>query len=138
MLKLLKYMKKSTVPIIAIIALLFIQALCDLSLPDYTSNIVNVGIQQGGVENATPDIIRATEFEKILLFVAPENNQFVLDHYTKISKDSLTQNEYEKYLKKYPAIEREALYKLNKVDKETLILLNAALAKPSIIVYKMS
>ena len=46
MLKLLKYLKKSIVPIIIIIALVIIQAACDLSLPEYTSNIVNIGVQQ--------------------------------------------------------------------------------------------
>ena len=46
MLKLLKYLKKSIVPIIGIIALVIIQAACDLSLPEYTSNIVNIGVQQ--------------------------------------------------------------------------------------------
>ncbi|MFZ2539783.1 MAG: ABC transporter ATP-binding protein [Oscillospiraceae bacterium] len=138
MLKLLKYMKKSIVPIIAIVALLFVQAICDLSLPDYTSNIVNVGIQQGGVENATPDIIRKSEFEKILLFVDADKRQLVSDNYTVIRKESLSQKDYESYLKKYPALKQEELYKLNEVKDETLSSLNSALAKPELIVYKLS
>ena len=63
MLKMLKYLKKSTVPIIFIVILLVFQAVCDLSLPDYNSNIVNVGIQQGGVEDAVPDVIRESELD---------------------------------------------------------------------------
>ena len=51
MIKLMKYLKKSAGYIILIIALLFLQAYCDLSLPDYTSKIVNVGIQQSGIED---------------------------------------------------------------------------------------
>ena len=46
MLKLMKYLKKSVGSIVLIIGLLFLQAYCDLSLPDYTSKIINVGIQQ--------------------------------------------------------------------------------------------
>ena len=46
MIKLMKYLKKSAGYIVLIIALLFLQAYCDLSLPDYTSKIINVGIQQ--------------------------------------------------------------------------------------------
>lgn len=49
----MKYLKKSAGYIILIIALLFLQAYCDLSLPDYTSKIVNVGIQQSGIEDAS-------------------------------------------------------------------------------------
>ena len=67
MFKLIKYLKKSIGAILVIIALLVVQATCDLALPDYTSKIVNVGIQQGGVENAVPDVIRKSEMDKILL-----------------------------------------------------------------------
>ena len=52
MIKLMKYLKKSAGYIVLIIALLFLQAYCDLSLPDYTSKIINVGIQQKGIEDS--------------------------------------------------------------------------------------
>ena len=55
MIKLMKYLKKSAGYVVLIIALLFLQAYCDLSLPDYTSKIVNVGIQQSGIEDSVPD-----------------------------------------------------------------------------------
>ena len=57
MIKLMKYLKKSAGYVVLIIALLFLQAYCDLSLPDYTSKIVNVGIQQGGIEESVPKAI---------------------------------------------------------------------------------
>ena len=50
MIKLMKYLKRSAGYVILIVVLLFLQAYCDLSLPDYTSRIVNVGIQQKGIE----------------------------------------------------------------------------------------
>ena len=56
MLKLFRYLKKAYVPIIAIVLLLILQASCDLTLPTFTSNIVNVGIQQKGIEDAVPDL----------------------------------------------------------------------------------
>ena len=50
MLKLFRYLKKAYVPVIAIVLLLILQASCDLTLPTFTSNIVNVGIQQKGID----------------------------------------------------------------------------------------
>ena len=62
--------------------LLVSQAVCDLSLPDYTSKIVNVGIQQGGIENPAPEQIRQSEMEKLLLLVPEESRDAVLEKYT--------------------------------------------------------
>ena len=56
--RVLKYLKPFTLSLILVITLLVVQATCDLSLPDYTSNIVNIGIQQNGIENAVPTVIR--------------------------------------------------------------------------------
>ena len=67
--KILKHLKPFIGAIFISFVLLFVQAICDLSLPDYMSNIVNVGIQQGGVENAVPEVIRASEFDKLLIFM---------------------------------------------------------------------
>ena len=69
MLNLLKHLKPFISSMILAIALLFVQAICDLSLPDYMSNIVNVGIQQGGVENAVPKVIKASEMKKLFIFI---------------------------------------------------------------------
>ncbi|MGN0586109.1 MAG: ABC transporter ATP-binding protein [Oscillospiraceae bacterium] len=68
MLKILKYLKSSLVSVIMILVLLVVQAYCDLSLPQYTSDIVDVGIQQGGVESAALNKISGTQFEKLLIF----------------------------------------------------------------------
>ena len=56
MLKVLKKLKESWVSVIAIVILLAIQAAGDLTLPDYTSKIVNIGIQNGGIENVAPEV----------------------------------------------------------------------------------
>ncbi|MDD3141069.1 MAG: ABC transporter transmembrane domain-containing protein, partial [Lachnospiraceae bacterium] len=79
--KLLKYLKSSALIIIAIFAILVVQAYCDLSLPSYTSDIVNVGIQQGGISETVPQQIRKSELNKLLLFVTPEDQKTVTDAY---------------------------------------------------------
>jgi len=119
-----------------IVGLLIVQAVCDLSLPDYTSNIVNVGIQQGGVENVTPEVIRKSELEKLELFINEEDQIEINSNYTLLDKDSLSNDEYNKYVKEYSALENEAIYKLTakKKDKETIEKLNGIFAKPMLVV----
>lgn len=136
MFKLIKYLKNSVVPIIIIIGLLIVQAVCDLSLPDYTSNIVNVGIQQGGVEKVTPEVIRKSQLEKLELFISEEDRIEIKSNYTLLDKDSLSDEEYNKYVKKYPSLENEGVYKLTtkKKDKETIEKLNGIFARPMLVV----
>ena len=88
MLKIMKYMKKSALSVVVIVALLVLQAACDLALPDYTSKIVNVGIQQGGVVNAVPDVISKSELDKLTLFMKEEDKNVVLDNYKSLDKAS--------------------------------------------------
>lgn len=68
MIKILKHLGKSAIWIPVILVLLIIQAYCDLALPQYTSDIVDVGIQQGGIESAAIETIRDESFQKLLLF----------------------------------------------------------------------
>lgn len=68
MIKILKHLGKSAIWIPVIIVLLIIQAYCDLTLPQYTSDIVDVGIQQGGIESAAIETIRDESFYKLLMF----------------------------------------------------------------------
>lgn len=78
MTKLVKYLKSSAGYVIIIIALLFLQASCDLALPDYTSKIVNVGIQQKGIEDGVPEKMRQETGENLKLFL-DEDGQKLLD-----------------------------------------------------------
>lgn len=82
MLKMFHYMKERWYYVVMIIVLLFVQAYCDLSLPDYTSKIVNVGIQQKGIEDGVPDTIRKESMEHLLLFLDKEEKAEVEDAYT--------------------------------------------------------
>jgi ABC-type multidrug transport system fused ATPase/permease subunit len=82
MIRLARYLKPYRTMILLAVVLLFAQANFDLALPDYLSRIVNVGIQQGGVENAVPEAIRQSEMEKLVLFMSAEERVAVLDSYT--------------------------------------------------------
>lgn len=83
MTKVIKHLKVSAVPIILVIILLFLQAYCDLALPQYMSNIVNVGIQQGGVESVIPQKITTKDLEKLTLFMTADEVNTVTKSYTK-------------------------------------------------------
>lgn len=116
MLKVLKYLKKTWMSVIVIIILLCVQAAADLELPNYTSKIVNIGIQQGGIENLSPEAIRRTEMDKLLMFTNDDDK--ILSNYTLVSKDSTSKEKYDDYLKKYPVLENEDVYVVNKLNKE--------------------
>ena len=130
MLKIMKYLKKSAVSVVAIIVLLLVQALCDISLPDYTSKIVNVGIQQGGIENAVPEVIKENELKRLLMFVDDNKRDTVEDSYTLVKSGDTSDEKYDEYVEKYPELETENVYVLNKIDKEKNEELNEILGKP--------
>ncbi len=77
-----RYVKDKWYYIVLIIALLFLQASCDLALPDYTSKIVNVGIQQKGIEDGVPDEIRKSSMDRLFLFMDSEERAYVEESYT--------------------------------------------------------
>lgn len=130
---LLKHLKPFVGSMIIAIAFLFVQAICDLSLPDYMSNIVNVGIQQGGVENAVPKVIKSSEMEKLFIFMKDDEKKVVEENYTLLDKNNLNQDEYNKYLKDYPELKNESIYKLDTKKEENLDKLNDIFGKPMLI-----
>ena len=95
--KLFKYLKTYWKMAFVILLVLLVQVYCDLSLPSYTSDIVNVGIQQAGVDDKIPEAISEHEMEKVLLFVQADDRQTVLDAY---EKDENTYNQTVYVLKK--------------------------------------
>ena len=100
MLKLIKYLKKSVGSIVLIIGLLFLQAYCDLSLPDCTSKIINVGIQQKGIEDGVPEKIRESSLENLQLFMSQEDKTEISNAYKQedgiyVLHDDITKEERE-------------------------------------------
>lgn len=86
MLKIFKYLKNETISVLAIILLLIVQAYLDLTLPEYTSKIINVGVQQNGIENAAIEKIGKTSLDKITLFLTEKDKNYLLANYKKSSK----------------------------------------------------
>ena len=79
--KIMKYLKPFAGSIAIAVVLVFVQAMCDLKLPDYMSNIVNVGIQQSGIADAVPEKIRESEVEKLFLFLSKDEQSLIAKHY---------------------------------------------------------
>jgi len=126
MVRLIKYVKPYLLMVLVTIALLFVQANADLALPDYLSRIVNIGIQQSGIENAVPIAIRARQMDRLLLFIAPADQERVLDAYALVDADSA---DYETTLETVPGVSNEPVYVLTTEVKDELAWLNPVMAK---------
>lgn len=81
MTKLARYLKNSAGMLVAIVALLFLQAYCDLTLPEYTSKIVNEGIQQKGIEDGVPDKMRAEMYDTLMIFLDEDGQKTLSESY---------------------------------------------------------
>jgi len=116
MLKLIRYLKPYSFLLIMAIFLLFVQAMSELALPDYMSDIVNNGIQQGGIETAVPKALRESTMDKITLFMNEEEKDFVMNNYDFVDNSS---ERYEKFLEEYPVLENEDIYVLKNISDKT-------------------
>lgn len=134
----LHYLKRSWKAVLVILALLVVQAICDLSLPDYTSRIINVGVQQGGIEYAAPEVIEKDKLEEIFLFADDATESEILAHYQLIRKEELSSKEYEKLVKKYPALEKTALYQLKDTDTKTQERISELLKEPILVDFMLT
>lgn len=138
MLRVLKNLKNSFISVVFIVLLLFVQAQADLKLPDYTSKIVNTGIQAGGIETAVPEIISKDDLETVLMFT--ENKEDITNNYTLVGTEP---TEYEqkivnKYIGKDKTVEAESAYILNDINKEEKEELASKLATPLLEVSTIS
>ena len=118
MLKVLKNLKKSLGAVIIIVILLCIQATTDLALPDYTSKIVNEGIQSGGIVSSVPEVISKQDMDSMLIFT--DKDEEILANYTLVGAEQ-SQHE-EKVIKKYYGkdydIQENTIYVLNDIEEE--------------------
>lgn len=122
---LIKYMGVYWKVMIAILAALIIQAYCDLSLPGYTSDIVNVGIQQGGIDESIPDALAQEDMDKLLLFVDSSDIDTVKDAYELKDKDTGYDYEGPVYILKSEAAENEeTVSKLSSILGEPMLIVN--------------
>jgi len=126
MLRLAKYLKPYIFLILGAVILLFIQANADLALPDYMSNIVDYGIQQGGIVDAVPQAIRQSEMNRLVIFMSAQNKAAVLGDFTLVDQSS---PDYAADVKLYPDLAKEPVYVLNKVDQAEITKLNPVMGK---------
>ena len=119
------------IPIIAVIALLAVQALCDLELPSYTADIINNGIGRGGINTSVPEVLTLDMFNAILKI--SDEDVGILASYDLINKDNLSNQDLEKFSEKYPLLESENLYLLNDLNEEEKSLLEERIKTPLII-----
>ncbi len=129
--RILKYFKPFSLSLLAAVLLLFIQANADLALPDYMSRIVNVGIQQGGVESALPEAMRASTLNHLSLFLTEDEQTEVLAHYTLVKPGA---SDAANYQGRYPALADEPVYVLQEVDAATRDRLETLLSRPLLMV----
>ena len=130
MLKVLKNLKNSWISVLVIVILLCVQATTDLALPDYTSKIVNVGIQYGGIEEAAPEVVSETDMENILFFT--EDDEQILANYELVEDNPTSYQEkvIKKYLGKDYDIENNEVYVLKDLDEEQLSSLVNLISSP--------
>ena len=114
MIKLRKYIKPYLSSMLIVVALLFGQAMCELAMPDYMSNIVNVGINGNGIPDGVFEAAKSSEVDKLKIFMDDSEKEIFDSHYSLVKSEDAD----EKQLKKYPALENEDLYILNKISKE--------------------
>ncbi len=119
-------MKPFLLPLLLAIALLYVQAMSDLALPDYMSNIVNTGIQQSGIDSAVPEAIKASDMSKLTLFMDASGQELVLERYE--LTDSLAST-YTQLGKEYPNLKGEAVFILKESTKTQLDSIELILAK---------
>lgn len=129
MIKLIKYLRPFALLVFAIILLLLVQAKCDLTLPDYTSRIVNIGIQQVGIEKAVPEAIGQKELDRLLVFISEEDRTKVTGAYTLLDRKSMASD--------YPELADEPVYILNTDNGKAIEELDQILGRAILIVSYM-
>ena len=124
-------LKLFVIPVIVVIALLVIQALCDLELPQYTSDIINNGIGQSGISNNVPRALTQDLYEGILKISGEDAG--IIASYDLVVKDNLSNRDLEKITKEFPLLKKENIYVLKNLNEEEFALLEQKIIKPMII-----
>ena len=114
MFKLRKYIKPYLSSMLIVVALLFGQAMCELAMPDYMSDIVNVGINGNGVPDGVFEAAKQSEVDKLKIFMDDSELEVFNEHYYLVKSEDAG----EKELKKYPALKDENIYVLDNVNKD--------------------
>lgn len=128
MLKILKNLKESILLVIVIVVLLCVQAAADLNLPDFTSKIVNIGIQQGGIQYAVPEAIREDQLNNLMYFT--DKDEKIQNSYVQMEKT-------EKNIEEYPELNNQNLNELKDLNKDEKEELEGIMSRPLMILYQV-
>ena len=109
MLRILRFLRESLFYVIIIILLLCLQAVTDLKLPKYTSDIVNIGIQQSGIKEKTPNVIRKKTMDELLVLTMSDAE--ILSNYELMERT-------EENIKNYPLLKDEDIYLKNDLSQD--------------------
>lgn len=134
MLKLLKYLKPYVFSVIAAIVLLFVMANADLALPDYLSRIVNVGIQQNGIDSVIPEYIRKSQLDNMVLFFDDAESSMVYEDYRLVDETSA---DYDQLVQTVPALATEPVYVLKDLTKDQTDQLEPVMARGLLTLYSI-
>jgi ATP-binding cassette, subfamily B, multidrug efflux pump len=132
MLKLIKYLKPYVLYVIAAIALLFVMANAQLALPDYLSRIVNVGIQQNGIDSVIPQYIRKSQLDHMVLFLDDTEKTLVYDDYQLVDQSS---SNYEQWVQTVPDLKSEPVYVLKDLTKDETDQLKPVISRGLLAMY---
>lgn len=113
--KLLKYLKGFKIAILSLVVVLGVRVVAELALPTYTSNIVDTGIQQSGIEDAVPSKISEKSLNTLELFMSDDEIKQVSENYTKDGDTYILNN-----------VSDETRMKLNNIFKETMTVVLGA------------
>ena len=113
--KLLKYLKGFKIAILSLVVVLGVRVVAELALPTYTSNIVDTGIQQSGIEDAVPSKISEKSLNTLELFMSDDEIKQVTENYTKDGNNYILNN-----------VSDETRMKLNNIFKETMTVVLGA------------
>lgn len=125
MTKLARYLKPFVVPILVVIGLLFMQAYCELTLPDYMQNIVNIGIQNNGIEHGVYEQVRESTLEPFLMVATEDQKELIENSYTLVTPDEAS----ELQLEEIPVLKDENVYVLNDISDESFTELENSFAE---------
>jgi ATP-binding cassette subfamily B multidrug efflux pump len=131
MMRIAKYIKPYLPLLAAAVVLLFIQAYANLSLPDYMSHIVNVGIQQGGVADAVPKALRKSQMDSLTLFMSATDAKRVLADYQLVQPGG---SQSTRYLSDYPALRKEPIYVRGEINTSEVAAINPIMGKAWLVV----
>jgi ATP-binding cassette subfamily B protein len=130
--RLIKYLKPYALYVVLAIVLLFVMANADLALPDYLSRIVNVGIQQNGIDSVIPQYIRQGQLDNLVLFFDDQEVETIYSAYQLVDE---TSPDYDELVQTVPALETEPVYVLNDLSKDETAQLEPLMSRGLLILY---